>query len=168
MMLSTDFPHSVYVKHAGFSALIGYAAPLIVNVVAMLAFGLIIPWQALFFILLLLPLAAFAMGLGLVMSLFRVVLADLVHGVDNVLKLVMFVTPIVYSRNLKVEWLKPIIEWNPLTYLIGVPRDIFLMGNTNDLSIFFMVAGVSFLFFFAAYWIFGSARYSVVERLMSN
>ena len=80
---------------------------------------------------LLLLLAMFSLGIGLVLSLFNVYFRDIKYLVGIGMNLLFYGTPIVYPYTLVEEnaprWVELLVTLNPLTQFVGASRDIFYL-----------------------------------------
>jgi len=76
----------------------------------------------------------------------------------------MFMTPVVYAADVQSLWLRRLIAWNPLTYLIGGARDLVLEGRIGQPSAYaasvLLAAGV----FLAAWRLFFMSEQKVAEK----
>lgn len=79
--------------------------------------------------LMVLPLMALAVGIGLVLAVVGVMARDLTTVVQTVLNLLMYLSPVVYVPRFDGRMLQLLIDWNPLTYLIHDPRELFFSGS---------------------------------------
>jgi ABC-type polysaccharide/polyol phosphate export permease len=161
-----NFPHeAVLVKQAAMN-ISNFAATFVLNIVVMLAFGVVpSPWTVLF-PLVILPLFFLGAALGLIVAVISEVSFDASKIIDALLRLLMFATPVIYANKLKAAWLQGIIAWNPLTYLVCSARDIMIYGRLYDATGYFLCAGLSFLLFSAALRLFYVAEDRVVERML--
>jgi homopolymeric O-antigen transport system permease protein len=105
----------------------------IVNMLLLLlvwgVFGAAVHWTALLFPFSLIPLFLFGTGIGMVVSVFAVLVRDMSKTITTVLGLAMFMTPVVYAADVESAWLQRLIAWNPLTYLVGGAREVVLEGR---------------------------------------
>lgn len=168
LLLMTPFPAEVLAVTAIIAHLIRFVIPLLLNLAVLLLFGVRFTWLALFFPLALLPLLLTGAGLGLLMAPLRLIASDISRLSDEAIRLLMFLTPIVYSPKIAVSILADIIAVNPLTYLIGFPRDLLTVGEWFEPSIFALLAVVSLLFFLFCLYLFLNVEVGVRERLIAN
>lgn len=89
------------------------------------------PWLGLYPILML-PLVVLGMGIGLLLATIGAVARDITTMVTTALGLVMYLTPVIYEANFQHPVLRAIVTYNPLTYLIQVPRDLVLHGGAEN------------------------------------
>jgi lipopolysaccharide transport system permease protein len=59
------------------------------------------------------------------------VVRDLTNVVTTLLGLLMYITPAVYVPTLPNRWLQAAVTYNPLTYLIDEPRNVFFRGSVQ-------------------------------------
>jgi lipopolysaccharide transport system permease protein len=76
-----------------------------------------------------LAMALAVLGLGLALAALQVFIRDVEHVLLPVLMILMYVTPILYPLTLVPEHLRPWIEANPFSWLVGRLRDSLLDGR---------------------------------------
>ena len=74
----------------------------------------------------LLAMCALAAGLSLLLAATAVFYRDILQGLGVVLNIWFWVTPIVWPPEMLSEGLKPLLDYNPLNYVISGYRDAFL------------------------------------------
>jgi lipopolysaccharide transport system permease protein len=98
------------------------------------------PWF-LAYPLLVVPMVALGMAIGLVLSVLGVIARDLVPMATQALGLVMYITPVIYVRSsLGNPIVLVLIDFNPLTYLVDVPRSLVCLGHADNLAAFVWIA----------------------------
>ena len=140
----------------------------IVNILLLMAvwgiFGTTFHWSALLFPFSLIPLFLFGAGIGMVVSVFAVLVRDMTKTITTLLGLAMFMTPVVYASDVQSAWLQRLIAWNPLTYLVGGARDVVLEGRigypTGYAASVLLAASV----FLAAWRLFFLSEQKVAEK----
>lgn len=168
ILLTTSFTTEVLLLERLIVHLIRFAIPMVFNIILLLVFGVDLHLIGLLFPFALIPLLLLGMGIGLLAGLFRVVAVDLAKIMDQAIRFLMFLTPVIYAPKLDIPWIGIIVKYNPLTYLIGIPRDL-LISSTSELWIgYFVSAFVSGLFFILAYFIFNRSEKKTLERLINN
>lgn len=134
---------------------------LVVLVVLLLAYRLIpSPW-ALLYPLAVLPIVLLGVGLGLVLSVVGAVARDVTGMFVTLLNLLMYVTPVVYTAQFSDPILKEIVRWNPLTYLVDAPRNLFVLGRAGDLAGFMF----AILFSIGVLWVGLHAFYLIKDKV---
>jgi len=168
LLLAADFPVIILLIKALVVQLIHFSITIVLNLLVILLFGVKLHWIGLLFPLSLIPLVFFAAGLGLITAMFRVVAIDLAKVIDHGIRFLMFLTPVVYSTHLPIEWLKSIIWLNPLTYYISMPRDLLLAGQLFEPINYLWCSIAAFLFFFFSYRFFRKICRTLLERIINN
>ncbi|MBS0173534.1 MAG: ABC transporter permease [Nitrospira sp.] len=77
----------------------------------------------------LLPVVLVGVGLGLMFSVIGTVARDITGIMVSFLNLLMFFSPVVYKPEFSNSVFKAIVDWNPMTYLVDVPRSLFILGE---------------------------------------
>jgi lipopolysaccharide transport system permease protein len=95
-----------------------------------------------------------------------VVAVDLQKGFDFVLGMVLYVTPVIYSSKVANPLLQEIIQWNPLTYLIGGVRDLIIYGEIVHFDRFIYSSLLAMLIFFFSWRIFYISEDKVIEKMI--
>ncbi len=125
-----------------------------------------IPLHPLAFIfpIVLIPLQLFGAAVGLLTGLFSAIAKDFTFLMDNVVKLFLLLSPVVYTPEISTGLLAKVIKYNPLTYLISSPRNILLRGELYQPMISLICAlGVTVLFILLTrFFVINTAR--ILER----
>jgi lipopolysaccharide transport system permease protein len=145
--------------------IINFAIPLVINVIVLLVLGVQFGWSSLYFIPALIPLMLLGIAIGVFFSLIEVVFNDIYLIVNQGLGVLMFLTPVVYTADVKSPFLQSIIQVNPLTYLISVPRDLLLGDPVNMWEGYWISAGFAILIFVLVIHFFFNSVYKIVERI---
>ena len=102
--------------------------------VILLVSGVIPSWGALVLPVMLLPVLILGVGIGLVLAVTGAVVRDFTGVVTTLLGLMMYITPAVYVPTSQSPWLQAAVMYNPLTYLIDEPRNVFFLGSIKHLE----------------------------------
>lgn len=133
LILRTNVPKIALAVAALASALYGIAVNLVTLLVLTTFFGVAPSWGALAYPLLILPMIVLGVGIGLAISVVGVIARDISTIVVQLMTLVMYMTPVVYlSATIKNPLLRAAITYNPLSYLVDVPRSVFFLGHTEQ------------------------------------
>jgi len=165
MFIQAKFPHEVVVAQKMLVHLINFSIPFALNIGVLLAFGVEFSWGSLLFPLALIPLFLFAASLGLIFSVVEVVAVDIYNGFQRLLHYLIYATPVVYSDKISSPLIQSIIQYNPITYLLGGARDVLLKGTLTDPSSFYIWSGFTVLFFLIVVRVFVAAEQKVIERI---
>jgi len=120
--------------------------------------------EIIFLPLFILPLILFTLGFGLIFSLLNGLMRDVGNILPVLLTFLMFLTPVFYTKP-KIGILTPLTRFNPLYYLISVPRDLILAGSTVEWRGFLITSGVSFMIFLISLLIFHLTETRIAERI---
>lgn len=94
-------------------------------------------WWLLVYPVLVLPMVLLGSAAGLVLSVVGSIAKDLIPLATQGLLLLMYVTPVIYLHStVRNSLISKIIDWNPLTYLIDIPRSLICLGHTDHLKFF--------------------------------
>ncbi|MEM1319720.1 MAG: ABC transporter permease [Bacteroidota bacterium] len=167
MMIMTKFPHEVLIIQRIIVHLIRFVIPFAVNIVVLLFFGVRFTWLSLLFPITLLPLLLLGVAIGLVVALLRVVAVDISNLIDEGMRFLMFLTPIIYTPKIELGWLSDIIYLNPLTYLIGFSRDVLTQGTFYEPQSYLLCSGVTLVVLIIGIRVFLLAEPKVLERLIN-
>jgi lipopolysaccharide transport system permease protein len=162
------FPMEVLIVQKTIVHLILFIIPFAVNIIVLLMYGVRLSWMSLLFPFALIPLLVAGLAIGLVVAVLRVVAVDLVSVIDEFLKLLMFLTPIVYTPKLNISALSSFIKWNPLTYLVGFSRDVLVSGIFSNTYSFMICSFIALIVFIAAINFYLVVGPKVIERLVIN
>ncbi len=165
-ILQVHYPHEVLLFQQVGQQLARFVVALGVNLAVLAVFGTVPSWKTVLLPLVVLPLFLLGAGLGLLFSMFSVVAVDVRRGADMALGLVMYLTPVVYGRDLPNELLQKVIRWNPLTYLVGSARDIILEGRLYDTGGYAAASVLSLVVFVVSWRLFFLAEDRLVERMI--
>lgn len=98
-------------------------------------------WWLIAYPLLVLPMVLLGTAIGLVLSVLGSIARDLTPMVTQGLALVMYVTPVIYLHStIQNTFVKALITWNPMSYLVDVPRSLICLGHAENTGVFLMVA----------------------------
>lgn len=138
----------------------------ILNVIVLLIFGITPSWLTLLLPVLMLPLFFLGSAIGLIIALISVVAPDINKGINFLLGLVMYITPVIYSPNVENPLLQKLIKYNPLTYIIGGMRDAIIYGHIKHFDIYLIITGIVFILFLISWRIFYIAEQKVIEKMI--
>lgn len=165
-IMQVKYPHEVLlVKQVAQHLAISLINFLITFAVLML-FGVFPHWNVVFAIVLALPLLLLGTGVGLVISVLGVVLLEARKGMDIIMGLLIWVTPVIYSTNFSSPLLQKFMLYNPLTYLVGGLRDFVIYGQMENWDRYLISAGFAFLTFVFSWRLFFLSEEHVIEKML--
>ncbi len=166
LLMQINFPHEVYLFEQNALQLVNFSILLLLNLTAMLLFGVSPSWTLLLLPLVLLPLFLAGAAIGLIAAVFGAVTLDVRRGLDLTLGLMIWLSPIIYSPSIESSTLTTITHYNPLTYLVCSGRDIILYGRLYDAGGFFLSSLLALALFLYACRVFYVAETRLVERML--
>jgi len=116
------------------------------------------------FPLLMIPIFLLTLGLGFILSLFNSVVRDISTALSVLMTFLMFLTPVLYAKP-KIGALAPLTKFNPLYYLVSIPRELILQGTMGEWKGYLLSAGFSFLIFVVGLVIFHLTETRITERI---
>lgn len=121
-------------------------------------------WHVVLFPVILAAQIIFTLALTYLLSAFNVAFRDLQHLTANVMQMMLFLTPIMYS----IEQLPPetkawVLYLNPMAALISAYRDIFYFHRLPDAEPLAAVAGVGLVLMWVASTVFERRREEFAE-----
>jgi lipopolysaccharide transport system permease protein len=118
-----------------------------INIMVLLIFFAVINfylnWTVIFLPLVLLPLVVLTMGLSWFLASMGVFLRDVGQTIGIITTAMMFLSPIFYPVSALPEDLRPLLQLNPLTFIIEQARDVLVWGRSPEwmgLALYFMVS----------------------------
>jgi len=114
---------------------------LITTLIVFIFCGLVPTWWFLLYPLLILPMILLGVAIGMVLAVLGTIAKDLTPMVSQGLTLLMYITPVIYLRStIGSPIIQVLIDYNPITYLVDVPRALMVTGQAENVSIYLMVA----------------------------
>lgn len=108
------------------------------------------------------PLILLTLGLGFVTSLLNTIARDIQIFINVVMSFLIFLMPIMYNVS-EDSLLFSINKFNPIFFLVSVPRDIIISGSFTHLHEFFVSSIISIIIFFFGWIIFTKAQTKITE-----
>ena len=161
-----NYPHDALLFKQILLQLANFVISFALNIIVLIFFGVTPSWMIVLFPILILPMMFLGMAIGLIISIITVVSPDIQRLVNFLLGLVMFITPVIYSSKVENETLRQIIKYNPLTYLIGGPRDAMIYGKIENFDLFLIFSIVSLFLFLICWRIFYVTEQKVIEKMI--
>lgn len=161
-----NYPHDVLLVKQALVQLANFAITFFINIIVLFSFKVVPSIYILLFPLLILPIFFVGTAIGLFSCIVEVVASDINKGIVFFIGLLMFITPVIYSSKVKNPFLQHMIQWNPLTYLIGGARDMVIYGRMDHLDRYFLCSGIAFLLFLVSCRIFYITEQRVIEKMI--
>lgn len=165
MLMEAPFEMEVKIVEKILLNIVNFAIPLSINIVILLILGVRFDWSSLLFLPALIPLMLIGISIGVFFSLIEVVFNDIYLIVNQGMNVLMFLTPVVYTDKVDSELLQTVIKYNPLSYLIEVPRDLLVGSPVNDLTGYWIASAAAVVMFILVIHFFFNSVYKIVERI---
>ncbi len=133
-------------------------------VILYIIYGKMPPITILLLPLLIIPLIILTLGLGLIAALLNTVTRDIQNIISLVINLLLFFIPIMYTAP-SISIIAKINTFNPLYYLVIVPRNIILYGSSQDLNGYLLSVIVAIFFFFLGLTVFLKSQSKITESI---
>jgi lipopolysaccharide transport system permease protein len=164
LLIQAKFSHEALVAQQMAHTVIVVMVNLVLLTGVWAVFGPTWHWSALLLPFGLIPLFLLGAGIGMVVSVFAVLIRDMTKTVTTLLGLAMFMTPVIYAGDVHNPWLHRLVTWNPLTYLVGGARDLVLEGRIGEPSAYVTCVVLAAAVFFAAWRLFFMSEQKVAEK----
>lgn len=165
MLMEAPFEMEVKIVEKILLNIINFAIPLSINIVILLILGVKFNFGALLFLPALIPLMLIGISIGVFFSLIEVVFNDIYLIVNQGMNVLMFLTPVVYTDKVDSDLLQTVIKYNPLSYLINVPRNLLVGNPVEDLTGYWIASLVAVILFIGVIHFFFNSVYKIVERI---
>lgn len=99
-------------------------------------------------------LIVFSLGIGLILAALAVKFRDVIHLYTVFLTALMYLTPIIYPISMLPDWVRMIVNLNPLTGILNIFRDVMIYNTVPTIGEFlisFVVVTVTLVF---GLWVF--------------
>lgn len=112
----------------------------------------------------LLPLCLLTLGTAFILSLAASIVRDVINGLGIAFSALLLLTPVLYPLPTGSP-LETFNRFNPLYYLIDVPRDLFLHGTTDHGIAYIFATLFASLVFLGGWRLFHVAQPYIAERI---
>jgi len=164
MLVKINFSKKSLVIASSAQSLVPFIVQLVLVGVLFVVYGVSPNVKILFFPFFMIPIILFTLGFGFIFSLLNSVVRDIGNALSVFMTFLMFLTPVLYAKP-KIGILIPITKFNPLYYLISMPRELILKGTISEWKGFLFSVGVAFLVFIMGLIIFHLTETRVTERI---
>lgn len=144
------FPKIIIVWRQVLVACVNFIIPLVLSILVLMLMSVKFKISGFLFIPAIIPLVMLGIGLGLVFAVLKLVAIDFTTFFDGSFELLKYLTPVVYSKKVDSALIQSIIQYNPLTYLIDVPRNLLLGIEVTDWQPYIYCSIGAFIFLILA------------------
>ena len=99
-------------------------------------------------------LVVFSLGVGLALAALTVKFRDVIHLYGVFLTGLMYLTPIIYPMSILPNWVRFIVNLNPLTWMVEMFRDVMIYNTIPSFTKIVVSLVVSFVTLAIGLWIF--------------
>ncbi len=154
---------SLVIASTGQSA-IAFLVQFVFTIILLFYYGITPSWYIFLIPLFLVPVILITIGLGLLLSILNGIARDTGNLISVFLTFFLFLTPVLYKKP-AAGFLQSFSEYNPVYYLINVPRDLILFGTTSEITGYCLSSIFSIFVFFLFLFFFHLAETRVTERI---
>lgn len=119
-------PKYLFVLSRVFSSFINLMASFTALILVMVAMRAELHWTILLVPIPLILIVGFSLGMGLLLSAIVVKFRDIMHLYSVFVTALMYMTPVIYPISILPDWLRWIVEMNPLTNILTMFRNVML------------------------------------------
>lgn len=143
---------------------VAFLIQLVLLLILFLLYGANPGWKMFLLFPMMLPLVLMTFGLGLLLSVLNGIMRDISKLVSILMTFALFLTPVLYPKP-DHGLLAALTRFNPLYYLVCVPRNFLLLGERLDLQGFLGCSLLAVVLFFLCLLVFHLAETRVSERI---
>ncbi len=165
MLMEMPFDMEAKIVERILLSIVSFIIPFTLNMIVLLILGVEFSWSSLLFFPTIIPLILLGIAIGVFVSLIEVVFNDILLIAAQGLTLLMYLTPVVYSDKVDSEFLQSAINVNPLTYLLGVPRNLLVGEPVTQWNEYWISTGFTIVIFIVVIHFFFGSVYKIVERI---
>ncbi|MEL6330112.1 MAG: ABC transporter permease [Planctomycetota bacterium] len=166
LVVRTNIPRLSLALSALGTVLYGTLASMIAMGVVFLVFRTMPTPMFALYPLLVLPFVLIGAAIGLVLSVVSVIAKDATAIATQALTLLMYATPVVFvSATVEQELVRAVIEWNPLSAVIELPRSLILGEGPRPVGMYLACTGGAVVLLGVCLWFFYVLDDLVAERL---
>ena len=114
--------------------------------------------------ILIIPIILLTLGLGFILSLLNGIMRDIGNMLGVFMTFLMFLTPVLYAKP-TTGILATVTNYNPLYYLVSVPRELVLMGTISEWKGFLIASVISVIVLMVCLVVFHLTETRVAERI---
>jgi lipopolysaccharide transport system permease protein len=164
MLTKINFTREALVISATGQAIVSFLIQIAVVFVLFLWYQIIPSWTLVLVPFAMLPLFLFTLGLGFIFSVINGVLRDVGNMISVSITFLLFLTPVLYAKP-ESGIAAVVSNYNPLYYLISVPRDLLILGGTTNLYGYMWSALLAIVVFFVCWTAFHLTETRITERI---
>lgn len=147
LIMKVYFPRQVIVISSCLNSLIVLFFNLIIFFILMLVLGFSLNFNLLFFLIILIPLYLFSLGISYLLTALYVKYRDIYHIWGVFIQIGFWVTPIIYTIDKMPKQFIILYLLNPIARIIELSRDLLIRSNLFNFLNFLVVFIFSIIFY---------------------
>lgn len=164
MIVKINFSKKSLVIASTGQSIVSFLIQFLLTIILFLIYGYSPGWAICLFPVLVLPVFILTLGLGFIFSILNGIVRDIGNIISVLMTFFLFLTPVLYPRP-ATGILAGITRYNPLFYLVSVPRDLMLTGSTGEWPGFWISVVLSMFIFVFCLLVFHLTETRVTERI---
>lgn len=131
LLSKMKFPSTVFISISLANKTLNLIIMSLLILIISLILNLVPYWHYIYFFYFLICSIVLIYGLSLITSVLVVIIRDTRNLLQNIIRMLFFLTPIFWSAEEANGILKTLVSLNPFSYLIGIFRLAFIHGNSS-------------------------------------
>lgn len=152
------FPLEIFPWVAFGSAVFHAAVSIAVLMLAQLVFRQQLPWTVVLFPFVMLPLVFSTVGVSWFLSALGMYVRDIGQAIGIFTTALLFLSPVMYPASAVPASFRPVLELNPLTFIIEEGRNTLIFGRIPDVGHWLLMLMLSLLVAWAGFAWFQKSR----------
>jgi lipopolysaccharide transport system permease protein len=133
----------------------------IVFVISVLVYYRIsLAWYIFLLPVLILPLAMFSLGLGMILAILNIITKDVRNIVDVIMRYAIFLSSVIFPMPTE-GLIGTLNRFNPFNTFVNTIRDFIVFGQVSHLELYLMTSGVAIIIFLLACKILYAMEYKI-------
>ena len=157
-------PRTVFAISAVGTGVVNLVISLVPLLLVMLVVGVKISFSFFLVVIPIILLAAFALGVTLLLSSVGVFFPDVVEMYQIAIQAWFYLTPVLYKLDILPEGVQFWVRLNPMVYFVDIFRLSTFYGQLFSWKIFGLSAGVAALTLIAGWWVFAQVSEELAYR----
>ncbi len=157
-------PRSSFAIAAIGTGIINLILALVPLILVKLVIGSPITWQVVFFPIVLIYLACFSLGIGLIIASLALTFHDIAEMYSVILTGWFYLTPIIYPWKTLSPAIQSVLLFNPLVHIVELMRAAFYFETVPSLKEFLLTGGISIFMLCLGWFLFSRKTEEFVTK----
>lgn len=164
MIVKINFSKKSLVIAAMGQSIVSFLIQFILVIILFICYGIAPSILIVLIPITIIPIMLLTLGIGFILSLLNGVIRDIGNALSIFVTFLMFLTPVLYAKPTS-GILATATNYNPLYYLVSVPREIVLMGSISEWKGFLISSIAAVVIFILCLIVFHLTETRVAERI---